>query len=655
MNKLSVIGMNTEKKAMLKDLMDLGVVEITGVADKLADENWSVLVTKDGDDKRAAEYDRKVGKAESAISILDQYCKTKKPLFTSRKLISKQDFEELLAKEDTFAKEAQEIIDLSDSLNAATATENSTRTQIASLQPWEVYELPLEMTETGRLKLRLGVVPPVTETAALREELEAAGCDCELTELGSDKEQRYLSLWYFKEDEDKVMDVVKAKGYTNAGLGNMTGSVSENIARLNSELDELATKKLDLEAEIQAKGGYKEDLEYYHDMMAISRGESKVRDNLLTTEETFTFDGWVPVKLNEKVEKVLDKYTEWHEFNEPAEDDEIPVALSNSKLIKPMEFITGLYSLPSAKEVDPTAIFTLFYIVFFGIMFADIGYGIILFAVSLFAIKKYNLYEGAASQLLRVLNYCGISSAFWGVMFGSFFGDFITVFAEHFLGKTIELKPLWISPANDAMTLLVFSCGLGVIHLFVGMGIKMYEQIKDGEVLQAINDNVVWYFAITGILLWLFGGRIAPGAPAVGKILTIIGLAGAIILPFFIEKGVGKALGLWNIYSNVTGSLSDILSYSRLLGLGLASASIAQVMNFLSTLGGKGFAGIIMFVLVQIIGHTFNFAINALGSFVHSARLQYVEFFGKFFEGGGKEFEPFRKDTKYVNIIEEGK
>jgi len=160
---------------------------------------------------------------------------------------------------------------------------------------------------------------------------------------------------------------------------------------------------------------------------------------------------------------------------------------------------------------------------------------------------------------------------------------------------------------------------------------------------------------VTGIILWLFGSHVSEGAPAIGKWMTIIGLIGAVVLPVFMNKGAAKALGFWNIYSGVTGNLSDILSYSRLLGLGLASTSIATVINFLATLGGKGFVGILMFVLVEIIGHVFNFAINALGAFVHSCRLQYVEFFGRFFEGGGREFAPFKKDTKYVRIVEEEK
>ena len=160
---------------------------------------------------------------------------------------------------------------------------------------------------------------------------------------------------------------------------------------------------------------------------------------------------------------------------------------------------------------------------------------------------------------------------------------------------------------------------------------------------------------VLGAVGTLFGKMVNPSVPKVGKVMLIAGLIMAIILPFFINKGIGKAIGLWNIYSGLTGNLSDILSYSRLLGLGLASTSIAQVFNFLASMGGKSVVGVIMFILIFTLGHTLNFAINALGAFVHSCRLQFVEFFGKFYEGGGREFTPFEKNTKYIKVVEEEK
>lgn len=655
MNKLSVIGMNDERQGVLRDLMDLGVVEVSGVADKLQSEDWKDLVVKDGDEEHVSEYDRQLSQIQSALGIITQYGKIKKPLFAMRRMVSEKDSIKLQKKEDDFERETREILDLNDKLSEAFATENSYSTQIASLTPWKAYGLPLETTETKRLKLKLGIVPPVTDVAAISEDLAGENCESEVTELGRDNEQCYISLWYFKEDEDRVMDMVKKYGYTNAGIGELEGTVSENIERMSKGIAEIAETKASLEAEIADKSSYKDDLEFYHDMIVVRRDESKVRGNLLTTEQAFTFDGWVPVAVKEKVEKVLSNYTCWYEFNEPSEDDDIPVVLNNNSFVKPMEFITKMYSLPNAREVDPTSIFTLFYIMFFGIMFADIGYGIILFLVTTFAIKKYHMTEGGASQLLRLLSYCGVSSAIWGVLFGGCFGDLFSVVAKTFFGSDFAIKPLWLDPVKSSMTFLVFACGFGVVHLFVGMGIKAYEQIKKGEILEAINDNFLWYMIVTGIILWLFGSHVSEGAPAIGKWMTIIGLIGAVVLPVFMNKGAAKALGFWNIYSGVTGNLSDILSYSRLLGLGLASTSIATVINFLATLGGKGFVGILMFVLVEIIGHVFNFAINALGAFVHSCRLQYVEFFGRFFEGGGREFAPFKKDTKYVRIVEEEK
>ena len=655
MNKLSVIGMNQEKKSLLKDLMDLGVVEISGSADKLQDENWQKLVVKDGDEATAAEYDKLVSRAESALDILSRYGGVKKPLFNIRKTISQEDSVKLEAEGDRFREEAEELISLNDQLNEAFAQVNTDNNLIATLKPWSSYQLPLEEKKTSRLNLVLGVCPPTADIQKASEELEAEGLPCQLTELNRDKEQCYLSLWYFTDDQEKVMETVKGWGFTQAQLGDLTGTVTENIERLEAEVKELEADKETVTARIGEKASWLDDLQFYRDMNVVKRDESRVRSKLLKTESSFTFDGWVPEAASTAVGQLLDKYTCWYEFAEPGEDDDIPTRLSNNSFFEPAEFITKMYSLPSAREVDPTPIFTFFYILFFGIMFGDVGYGLILTIASLIVIRKMKSEKTPALQLFKILFYSGISSTIWGVLFGSFFGNLIGAVTGTFGSHQVNFNPLWLDPAQKAMFFLAFSCGLGVVHLFVGMGIKAYEEIKAGQKLQAVNDVFIWYLIVLGIVLWIFGGKISPSASVAGKWMTLIGFAGAIILPIFIEKGVGKALGLWNIYSGVTGNLSDILSYSRLLGLGLASTSIATVINFLATMGGKSVAGIIMFILIELLGHTMNFAINALGAFVHSCRLQFVEFFGKFYEGGGREFEPFKKDTKFVNIVEEGK
>lgn len=656
MKKLSVIGIKDEKKQLIKDLMDLGVVEITDGSTKLHDEDWSKLVVRDGDEETVAKYDEWISKAVAARNILAEHSKLDVPMFGRRKIVTRKEYDEKLQQVEKFEKEAEDIIGLNNKLQDAYAEENAAVALKASLLPWTGYKLPLEETETERLKLRLGVLLPTTDSEKLKEQLASEGLECEVEELGEDAQQKYISLWFFKEDENSVMEIAKACGYSNASLGNLTGTVQENIDGADQHVSELAEIKDNLIEQIKACAGAQEDLEYLHDINVVRRDEAKVRSKLLDTDTAFTFDGWVPAAAEGALEAMLQKYTCYFETEEPSEDEEdVPVQLKHNKFFTPIEFITGMYSLPNFHEVDPTSIYAIFYIIFFGIMFGDVGYGILLVIGTWIALHKGKLYEGSAYKLMKVLFYSGFSSIFWGIMFGSFFGDLIPVVANTFFGKTVTINPLWLDPAKEPMIFLVFSCGLGVVHLFVGMGIKAYEEIKAHQYIEMLKDVVAWYLIVLGLILLLFGSTVSPAAPGIGKWMAIVGVAMAFVLPFITNQGISKGLGIWDLYSGITGNLSDILSYSRLLGLGLASTSIAQVFNFLASMGGKGVVGVVMFIVVGLLGHSLNFAINALGAFVHSCRLQYVEFFGRFYEGGGRQFDPFDKETKYINVVEEVK
>ena len=654
MRKISVIGMKEDKRAILKDLMNLGVVEVSSAAGRMECEEWKALVTRDGDEAGVSENEKKLADAKAVIEILMKHGEVKSPMFSVRKKISAAENAELEYREAEYEKETAEILRLDGELSAAFSDENSAAAQIYALTPWKNYDAPLEIHGTDRIAIKLGVMPPLTDTAAIGAELAGGGFEAELAEIGSDKQQHYISLMYFREDEQGVSDILKAHGFAPANIGELQGTVTDNISEYERQIEDIHKRREGIEAELADAARYLEDIRFYHDMINIRLVNARVRERLLNTDLTFTFSGWTPASAEETVLNTLGRYTCACEFAEPEDDDDIPVRLANKSFFAPFEFITKLYSLPSAREVDPTSIFTIFYIMFFGIMFGDVGYGLIIILATFILLRKDKV-EGMARKLITVLFWSGVSSAFWGVMFGSYFGDAITVVAKTFFDKTILIKPLWLDPGKSAMLFLAFSCGLGVLHLFVGMGIDAYEKLRKGELLAAVNDDVIWYFIVAGAVMLLFGGRLNPGVPEVGKWMLAAGLALAIILPIFISKGAGKALGLWNIYSGLTGQLSDILSYSRLLGLGLASTSIAQVFNFLAAMGGKSVVGVLMFVLIFVVGHTLNFAINALGAFVHSCRLQFVEFFGKFYEGGGREFEPFERQTKYVKIIEEEK
>lgn len=654
MKKLSVIGMDEDKKSLITALRKLGAVEITGGAEKLADKEWQALVTRDSDDELGSEFDREITRADDALEVLKTHCKLKAPMFAAREAVTEAEYQQMLQSVEKYGAEISELMDLDRAVTETYAEGNQANALIASLTPWVTYDVPLDLTETEKTVIRTAVFPPATDMTALRGELKDADCAIAIDEIHDDKLQRYVALTILKDDEEEALRICKNYGYTAMPFNGLSGLATEIIEEQQKSLTESKEKREGLLAEIQSKADYEKDIKYYHDIMVIKRDESGVRSSLLLTETAFTFDGWVQESETDEVCKLLDGYTCWYELSEPAEDDDVPVKLHNNKFVTPLEFVTKMYSLPNFREIDPTGIFAIFYIIFFGIMFGDVGYGLIIVIATAIVLKK-NKPEGSMYKLMRTLFYSGISSVFWGVMFGSVFGDLIQVTASTFFDKEITINPLWLDPAKEPMIFLVFSCGLGIVHLFVGMGIKGYQEIKDGQVLDAIKDVLAWYLIVLGLVMLIFGGMVAPVLTTVGMYMAIAGVAMALILPIFTATGAGKALGIWDLYSGVTGNLSDILSYSRLLGLGLASTSIAQVFNFLATMGGKSVVGVIMFLIITLLGHTLNFSINALGAFVHSCRLQYVEFFGKFYEGGGREFEPLGNNTKYINIIKEEK
>lgn len=653
MNKLSVIGLTTEKASLLNRLMDLGVVELNDQSEKLLDAEWSSIVTRDGDEDQISELDSRLAKVETALEAIARYDTAKKPLFRTRKTMSQSAYDEALRDGVSIRHEIQEVLALYDRWSESKSKENTIVSMQASLQPWLAYELPLDMTGTRSVRVLTGIVPAVADAEGMKKQVSTVSPDTVVTVVGQDAEQQYLSVICMRAEEEAVLDALKSFGFTFALFKDLTGTVKENVTRLNQELAETQKEQEALEQKMASFAAKKEEIQYYYDSLLMERDEAKAAENLLKTKKAFYFEGWVPQRACNQVKKVLEDAGCSYEITEPEKGEETPVLLDNKGLVVPFEAITSMYALPKSYEVDPTPIFAIFYFVFYGMMFADMGYGLILAAACFLLLKKFPL-ENTGYRLVKCLGFCGISTFIWGALFGGFLGDIVTVVADTFFGATIEITPLWFNPLSDPMKLLIFSCVLGTVHLFIGMGVKAYMYLKDGKIAEAIIEVFAWYLFLIGLALLLFGGSLFEGAAGIGKWLAIVGAVVIVGGPLLRGKGVGKLLGLWDLYGT-TSYLADILSYSRLLALGLASAVIAQVFNALGSLFGGGIVGAILFIIIAIFGHALNFALNALGSYVHASRLQYVEFFGKFYEGGGDAFQPFEKKTKYVKLVKEEK
>lgn len=653
MKKLSVIGLDHVKKDLMKELMRLGVVQLTDQNGKLSDEEWASFVSKDGDEETAAKYDAKVSEAAFALETLSKADIGDGSLFPTRRSVTRAEFEQVLEHRKDIEKRVEKILEFNRRLIELKTEANKLESLRLSLLPWERFDLDFSEAQTRLTVVIPGVTPGSVDPVSILQALDREVPESHMEMVEKDAEQNYLSVICLKEHREKVLDVLRQFGFSQAPFEGK-GNALEHLEACELRMKEVAEELQKVNGSIKAEALQKKEIEYLHDQLVMERDQQRIRSRLLVTERTFYLAGWVPRLAADKVAAVLEKEDCWYELEEPEKGEETPVLLENRSFSTPFEAITKLYALPNSRSVDATPFFSFFYAVFFGMMLSDAAYGLILAVACFVMLKKFRL-EGLTFRMVKMLFYCGISTVFWGVMFGGYFGDAVSVIANTFFHKQLVIPPVWINPVENVTTLLVFSLILGIIHLFVGMGLSGYLSIKDGRPFDAICDVGFWYLIIAGLALWTpsFLGSGGESMARVGLVLAGIGAAGVILFGGRHKKGFGRVFGGVSSLYGVTSYLSDILSYSRLLALGLATGVIAQVVNTMGSLLGGGIVGGILFVVVFIVGHVYNMAINSLGSFVHSSRLQYVEFFGKFYESGGEEFEPFDQNTKYVEIARE--
>ena len=652
MQKVAVIGLDKVKNDLIAQLMDLEAVELTDQTDKLTDEFWAENAVQDGGLEDAAYLEAKIVRSTQALDIVDQYGGLKSPLFKTRRVLSRQEAAAIPSREIETEDLIAKLIGLNEGLRSRRDEMNRIDLDSVMLQPWQAYDVPLDGSSTEKMTTVMGVLPQAFAVSQVEEAVANVTDLYVLKQVNEDKAMRYLAILLPKEYEEAALAELKDAGFQHLDMSAFKGTVCENIEANTKRRGQLQAEMDSILSEIAALSHNKDYIEDYQDLLTVELDKQRTKAKLLKTDKAFFMEGWVPERCIPAVKKLLDANECYYEFREPLEGEEVPVALENRGFFKPIEAVTEMYSLPAYGTFDPTAIYALWYICFFGMMFSDACYGLIMIAVCGLILKKFNL-EGTTYKMVKGFFYCGISTFFWGVMFGGWFGNLIEVVAQTFFGKTISIPPILFDPLDDPLKLLIISLGLGVAHIFLALGIKGYILLKDGRVVDFLCDVVLWYATIIGLVMWLGGSSINESLTAPGKWIAIAAIAGLALTGGRDRKGAGKLVGGFsNVYS-ITSYLSDILSYARILALGLATGAIAQVVNTMGALAGGGVKGAIIFILVFLFGHLLNFAINALGAFIHSARLQYVEFFGKFYEDGGEPFDPLRKRTKYIKIENE--
>ncbi|MGB4376444.1 MAG: V-type ATP synthase subunit I [bacterium] len=642
MKKVFLFVHRTEKEEVVRALQSLGLVEIRQVQENPAWEEWKGYLTADGDPEEVNQLENRLSEVKYALDFLARHFPVKKSFvqqFTGSKItLTDEEFATYGAEEDRVQELYRACRKADERFTALRNEETRTRNLLADLAPYRELALPLgEVGDTKWVSVKVGSVP-AADLAGFQERLAEAAPETLVQVVSQDREQAFIFLIHLT-GRPEVEDLLKEYNWTALSVpANLTDTPARCMTRLEEQLAGYEEERQRILAEVEKLLGERPRLMAYYDNLALQRDRLAVTESFGSTGQAVLITGWTPAADVDRLEKELNQVSKTATLiaTEPEEGEVFPVALKNSPLVEPFEAVTNLYSTPSHREIDPTPALAPFFFVFFGIALGDAGYGILLTLLSLFLLKKLQP-KGMGEQLLKLLVLGGLATIGFGILSGGWFGDLL------------PLPPLWFNPVDDPMKMLIFSLILGVIHLYTGMGIQAYRSIKAGKVMDALFDQGFWYLFLTGLPLLAF-----PPLQGVGKVMALVGAAGLILTQGRNQKNVFMKLisGVGSLY-DVTGYLSDVLSYSRLLALGLAGGVIAVAINTMGRmLASAGAIGLVVMVLLLVGGHIFNLIISALGAFVHTSRLQYIEYFGKFFEGGGKAFTPFQIKTQYVDVEE---
>ena len=672
MKRVEIYGLKTHRKSILEALQRYGVLEPISV--DLSEDGFEKMDTSSS----AATFAKARSNLEQSLEVLKKYSPEDVPLlamFSGKKMLSVEQYYEMVDNSDRVMNIAHELNDLSKQNSELEADIAKKENSILALNPWLNLDIPMNFMGTKKTSVLIGVFPEEYELKDILEQYneilsdegnsqdEMYSVDVEI--ISSAPQQTCAVIICRKEKRAEIESYLRNIGFSRPQYVSTEIPANEienlkNLIQLDKSMIEKNTKRI--ETQSKHRDLLKFMVDYY--TMRIEKYHTLADTN--QRKKFFVIYGYVPEKYTGRLEdELVRKYNAAVEISDVSEEDNPPVLLKNNSISEPVETVLETYSMPNKHEIDPTFIMSLFYYFLFGMMLSDAGYGLLMIIGCAFVILRYPDMNIGIKKTLKMFFYCGISTFIWGVLFGGFFGDAVKVISTTFFGTSVTIPPLWFEPIKDPMRMLVFSFAVGIVHLVVGLGIKFYQMAKDGDIKGAIYDVVFWYLLVGGGVVYLLTMdmfinmaeltfRLPPEVGTAAAVCAGVGALGIILFAGRSSKNPAKrvAKGLYELYG-VTGYLSDILSYSRLLALGLATGVIAQVFNQMGSMFGGGFLGAICFTLVFVIGHTLNMAINLLGAYVHTNRLQFVEFFGKFYEGGGEKFKPFSVHTNYFKFKEE--
>lgn len=644
MKKLRLMVVRSQKDALLRELIRLGCVEFSELDALVQGSEIEGIVKRES--SKVMSYRAQQTALIHAVELLDKYAPAKSKLLSAKPELEGQ---ELLSEEGIEAAMglAEYISGNDDRIKRIAAEESRLRGVVESLEPWLPLDMALNTEGTARCAVLLGSIPTKTELKAVETAIAELTDEAELFLVSEDKSQRYVVIVCIREQLGAIQECLRGYAFSAASMGGMDGTADQCKLKAQQELKEYAAEKEGCVRNITDVSARRGELKLAADKLAAKISLAEAEDKLYGTDSTLMMEGWMPAENEAALEKVLESFRCAWETEEPAEEEypQVPIKLKNNKLTNGLNMVTEMYSLPAYGSLDPNPLMAPFFILFYGIMMADMGYGLIMIAAAVVAMIKMKPRAGTLS-FCQLLLWGGISTFAMGALTGGFFGD-----ALEQIGKIIGMPEGWgrlpslFSPMTDSMMVLIGAMVLGFIHLNTGMVINVVKKVKRGQIADAVwEEGAIWVTFIGAGLMILKVGNVAgvPVVLVIGIIMVLYGgTRGA--------TGLGKLTSIFGtVYNTLTGWFGDILSYSRLMALMLAGSVIATVFNTIGSIANS----LWLFIPVFIIGHALNFALNLLGCYVHDLRLQCLEYFGKFYEDGGRAFEPLKFKTKYYNVAE---
>lgn len=656
LQKVSIIGKTDDKAKILQALQNFEAVQLeeqTPMPSGNSDEGVNIFWTRSGKSEKDVELKR--ANVEFAVKFLASFAKKRGILEGPITVTEKK------ARSVTENFDYEEIVKLCQNLeieytNAKTTIELLGQAK-TELTPWKNSKIsPKASLSTKTYEVVFLIAPSVHWSEfenGIKEVCPLIDLDV-VNEIGGNK---YAILVFKKDYCGKIKELLAQAKIKEIALPNVQTTVKDALKNIEKQTGEAEKTVYDTESALKKLSANYETLQIVHDYLKWQVDVMNMAESAVESKMTFAYVGWLPIKQMIEIENVLRDKTNNKVAIIPMETDgQSPVALKNHPLLEPIENVTKLYGLPIPTEYDPTIFISIFFILFFGMAVTDAGYGVVMTIIMLLVLKYIKLGKQIRS-FVKLLLYAGILTIVMGILYGSWFGmtieqspGFLTVGN----GENMKFIGQIFNPIEDPMTVLILSLVLGYIQVSFGVLISFIGDFTRGSKKDAIIDKLSWFLTLVSLAVVIMSKA--------GLASDAIGTGALYFLYFcliFLVATQGRAKpsipgkivsGILSLYGLV-GYFGDILSYSRLLALGLATAIIGLAVNVVAGLvGGLPFIGWLLVIIVLVGGHTFNMVVNALGAFIHAARLQFVEFFSKFLVGGGKAFRPFRKESKFIML-----